>query len=226
MKKAELQQRQGLNRSTVQQAITGGEMQHQLAARINSSPAMIAQRKQIEALENSPYAAAQLKKMGTLFGTVQRVEEEELLQGKFETAQRMEEEELLQGKFATEQTTQLEEGAVTKANNTGLPNQLKSGIESLSGMSMDHVQVHYNSAKPAQLNALAYAQGSDIHVASGQEKHLPHEAWHVVQQAQGRVKPTTQMKESVPINDYKGLEQEADVMGAKALATGAVKLGG
>jgi hypothetical protein len=50
-------------------------------------------------------------------------------------------------------------------------------------MSMDHVKVHYNSSQPAQLNALAYAQGSDIHVAPGQEQHLPHEAWHVVQQA-------------------------------------------
>jgi hypothetical protein len=47
---------------------------------------------------------------------------------------------------------------------------------------------------------------------------LPHEAWHVVQQAQGRVKPTMQMKDGVPVNDDKGLEHEADVMGAKALA--------
>ncbi|ACE83924.1 hypothetical protein CJA_3688 [Cellvibrio japonicus Ueda107] len=104
-----------------------------------------------------------------------------------------------------------------KPNNTGLPNQLKAGIESLSGMSMDHVKVHYNSDKPAQLNAHAYAQGSDIHVAPGQEQHLPHEAWHVVQQAQGRVKPTMQMKTGVPVNDDVGLEHEADVMGAKAM---------
>lgn len=101
-------------------------------------------------------------------------------------------------------------------NNTGLPNQLKSGIESISGMSMDHVKVHFNSDKPAQLNAHAYAQGSDIHVAPGQEQHLPHEAWHVVQQAQGRVKPTMQLKGDVPVNDDAGLEYEADVMGARA----------
>lgn len=102
-------------------------------------------------------------------------------------------------------------------NNTGLPDNLKSGIESLSGMSMDHVKVHFNSDRPAQINAHAYAQGSDIHVASGQEKHLPHEAWHVVQQAQGRVRPTMQMKGDVPVNDDAGLEHEADVMGDKAL---------
>jgi len=106
-----------------------------------------------------------------------------------------------------------------KTNNTGLPDNLKLGIENLSGHSMDDVKVHYNSNKPAQLNAHAYAQGSNIHLASGQEKHLPHEAWHVVQQKQGRVKPTLQMKGKVNINDDIGLEKEADVMGAKALQT-------
>ena len=104
-----------------------------------------------------------------------------------------------------------------KTNKTGLPDQLKSGIENLSGHSMDDVRVHYNSGKPAQLNAHAYAQGNDIHLASGQEKHLPHEAWHVVQQKQGRVKPTLQMKSKVLINDDKELEKEADIMGARAL---------
>ena len=104
-----------------------------------------------------------------------------------------------------------------KPNHTGLPDNLKSGIENLSGMSMDNVKVHYNSSQPAQLNALAYAQGSDIHVAPGQEQHLPHEAWHVVQQAQGRVRPTMQMKDGVPVNDDRGLEQEADAMGGRAL---------
>ena len=105
-------------------------------------------------------------------------------------------------------------------NNTGLPDHLKSGIEALSGMDMSDVNVHYNSEKPAQLNAHAYAQGTDIHIASGQEKHLPHEAWHVVQQKQGRVKPTLQMKEQVNVNDDSGLEKEADVMGEKALIAG------
>jgi hypothetical protein len=104
-----------------------------------------------------------------------------------------------------------------KPNNSGLPDSLKSGVENLSGLSMDDVKVHYNSDKPAQLNAHAYAQGTDIHLASGQEKHLPHEAWHVVQQKQGRVQPTMMMKAKVPINDDQGLEKEADIMGARAL---------
>ena len=111
---------------------------------------------------------------------------------------------------------QLEGELPPPPNRTGLPDGLKTGIESLSGMAMEHVQVHYNSAQPAQLNALAYAQGSEIHVAPGQERHLPHEAWHVVQQAQGRVRPTMQLQSGVPVNDDAGLEREADVMGARA----------
>ncbi|AEV32310.1 hypothetical protein Oweho_1311 [Owenweeksia hongkongensis DSM 17368] len=104
-----------------------------------------------------------------------------------------------------------------KPNKTGLPDNLKAGIENLSGHSMDDVKVHYNSAKPAALQAHAYAQGTNIHLATGQEKHLPHEAWHVVQQKQRRVKPTLQMKSGVNMNDDAGLEKEADVMGEKAL---------
>ncbi|WP_199729933.1 DUF4157 domain-containing protein [Aquimarina sp. AD10] len=104
-----------------------------------------------------------------------------------------------------------------KVNKTGLPDNLKSGIENLSGYSMDDVKVHYNSSKPAQLQAHAYAQGTDIHIGPGQQKHLPHEAWHVVQQKQGRVKPTKQLKSKVNINDDAGLEKEADVMGNRAL---------
>ncbi len=107
-----------------------------------------------------------------------------------------------------------------KTNDTGLPNNLKTSVERLSGHSMDDVKVHYNSDKPARLNAHAYAQGTDIHIASGQEKHLPHEAWHVVQQKQGRVQPSLQTKEGININDDSGLEKEADEMGAKSIASG------
>lgn len=104
-----------------------------------------------------------------------------------------------------------------KENNTGLPDNLKSGVENLSGISMDDVNVHYNSSEPAQLQAHAYAQGTDIHIAPGQERHLPHEAWHVVQQKQGRVEATMQMKAGVPVNDDAGLEEEADRMGDEAM---------
>ncbi len=119
--------------------------------------------------------------------------------------------------MADARATTLTEPIQRQENKTGLPDNLKSGMENLSGYSMDDVKVHRNSDKPAQLQAHAYAQGTDIHLGPGQEKHLPHELGHVVQQKQGRVKPTKQMKGKVNINDDAGLEKEADVMGAKAL---------
>lgn len=137
------------------------------------------------------------------------MEEEEPLQGAG-----MEEEEPLQGKF-TSAPAPVQREEAPAPNNTGMPDNLKAGVESLSGMDMSGVRVHRNSPEPAKVGAHAYAQGTDIHLASGQEQHLPHEAWHVVQQAQGRVQPTRQAK-GVAINDDTGLETEADVMGAKA----------
>jgi hypothetical protein len=107
-----------------------------------------------------------------------------------------------------------------KENKTGIPDGLKAGMESVSGMSLNDVTVHRNSDKPAQLQAHAYAQGTDVHLAPGQEKHLPHELGHVVQQKQGRVAPTVQLKGEVPVNDSPSLEKEADSLGAKAKSLG------
>ena len=119
-------------------------------------------------------------------------------------------------KVSSVRKSQEEEPLKTKReNNTGMPDNLKAGVENLSGIDMSDVKVHYNSDKPAEVGALAYTQGTNIHVAPGQERHLPHEAWHVVQQAQGRVKPTMQMKGAVVNNDV-GLEHEADEIGARA----------
>lgn len=104
------------------------------------------------------------------------------------------------------------------ASGTGLPDRLRAGIEALSGLSMDDVRVYRNSPEPPRLGALAYAQGSEIHLAPGQERHLPHEAWHVVQQKQGRVKPTVQLAGGKGGNDEAALETEANRMGAHAAA--------
>ncbi len=98
----------------------------------------------------------------------------------------------------------------------GLPASLKAGVEALSGFSLDSVRVHFNSSRPAQIKALAYTQGLDIHVGPGQERHLPHEAWHVVQQAQGRVSAERQLKSGVSVNEDGVLEREADEMGERA----------
>jgi hypothetical protein len=103
-------------------------------------------------------------------------------------------------------------------NETGLPDKLKAGVERLSGLSLDDVHVRYNSPAPARYRAHAHTRGTEIHLGPGQERHLAHEAWHVVQQKQGRVQPTMQMTGGAPVNDDAGLEREADVMGAKASA--------
>jgi Domain of unknown function (DUF4157) len=147
-------------------------------------------------------------------------EEEKPLQGKFASLQRQdpeEEEEVLQGKFTTnESPAQFQSNGDEAENRTGMPDQLKKGLEQLSGMDLSGARVHGNSSKPARINAVAYTQGQDIYMGPGQEKHLPHEGWHAVQQMQGRVKPTMQAQ-GISINDDAGLEREADVMGAKAL---------
>jgi len=100
-------------------------------------------------------------------------------------------------------------------NKTGLPDSLKAGVERLSGLDLSRVRVRYNSPKPAQLDAHAYTQGQQIEVAPRQEQHLPHETWHVVQQMQGRVRPTIRVN-GHGVNDDRGLEREADVMGERA----------
>ena len=99
---------------------------------------------------------------------------------------------------------------------SGLPTGLKAGVERLSGFTMDDVVVHRNSPEPAERGALAFTRGTDIHLAANEERHLPHEAWHVVQQKQGRVRPPAQLK-TAAISEDAALEAEADRMGQVAL---------
>jgi|GEM_PF-6627599 len=188
--------------------------QNRLADMARRSPQLAAQRQLRDHLHRSPRAAAQRAQIAMFYGDAAQSQEagqEPALQGDSSEGVQM----MMAAPAAASAPASPPDAA--PPNRTGLPDQLKGGIESLSGMSMDSVRVHYNSAQPAQLNALAYAQGTDIHLAPGQEKHLSHEAWHVVQQAQGRVRPTMQMKQGVPVNDDAALEHEADVMGAKAM---------
>jgi hypothetical protein len=181
--------------------------QRELNELIRQSPQAVAQRALTERVKNGAYSVAQRKLMQGLFGPAMQ-----------KTAP--EEEKSLQGKFTAAPPAQRREETAASPKHTDLPDHLKAGIENLSGLSMEHVKVHYNSSEPAHLHALAYTQGADIHLASGQERHLPHEAWHVVQQARGRVRPTMRINGGVPVNDDQGLEREADVMGEKSLTTG------
>lgn len=95
-------------------------------------------------------------------------------------------------------------------NNTGIPDQLKAQAEQKSGLSMDDVRVHYHSAEPAGVGALAYTQGTDVFIGPGQEQHLSHELGHVVQQKLGHVEATKSVN-GRPVNDDRELEREADL---------------
>lgn len=175
---------------------SGGESTFQF---VDNRPEAIAQRKLQEMANNSPQAM-QLRAFQKMANNSPQAKQAAQLQV-----------------MANNHSAQQKQPIQKKENNTGLPDNLKTGMENLSGMSLDDVKVHHNSDKPAQLQAHAYAQGTDIHLGPGQEKHLPHEAWHVVQQKQGRVRPTMQMKGKINVNDDARLEKEADVMGAKSL---------
>src|SRR6185436_4531384 len=97
-----------------------------------------------------------------------------------------------------------------------LPEQLRRGVEALSGIALGDVRVHYDSAEPARHRAGALTDGSEIHLGPGQDDLLAHESWHVVQQRLGRVRPTG-LSAGMRINDDAALEGEADRMGRAAL---------
>tara|TARA_B100001093_G_scaffold66104_1_gene56044 strand:+ start:6490 stop:8040 length:1551 start_codon:yes stop_codon:yes gene_type:complete len=108
------------------------------------------------------------------------------------------------------------ESVQLKSNNSSIPNNLKSGVENVTGVSMDDVKVHYNSSEPAKVNAHAYAQGNEVHLGAGQEKHLPHELGHVAQQKKMNVKPDSKINGQL-INTDQKLEMDADSIGQKAI---------
>ena len=107
----------------------------------------------------------------------------------------------------------------TSRTGAPLPAPLRRGVERLSGYDMGDVRVHRASPKPERLGALAYTHGLNIFMGPGQERHLPHEAWHAAQQMQGRVSSRFQAA-GLGVNDDAVLEAEADAMGRRALGLG------
>lgn len=97
----------------------------------------------------------------------------------------------------------------SRANLTGIPTQMKLDFEQRSGLSFDDVRVHYNSDKPAQLQALAYTQGTQVYVGPRQERHLKHELGHVVQQKTSSITATKKIN-GIYVNDNATLEDQAD----------------
>ncbi|MCP4117742.1 MAG: DUF4157 domain-containing protein [Desulfobacteraceae bacterium] len=93
-----------------------------------------------------------------------------------------------------------------------LPDQLRNSLESVSGYDMSDVRIYFKSALPAYFQARAFAYGTHIYLAPGAEDALVHEAWHVVQQKQGRVKVTKAL-DGFALNNQIELEREADEAG-------------
>ena len=112
---------------------------------------------------------------------------------------------------------------VQRQNRTGMPDNVKAGMESAFSTDFSGVTVHASSARAPEVGALACTQGSDIHFAPGQfrpdtsagRELLGHELAHVVQQGEGRVRPTCEVA-GMPVNDNGHLEAEADRLGQRA----------
>ncbi len=106
------------------------------------------------------------------------------------------------------------------AGQNGLPADLNSKLQGTLNSDFSDVKIHQDAQSATDVGALAYTQGNDVHFAPGQydphsskgQELIGHELTHVVQQRQGRVRPTTQAK-GLPVNDDPGLEAEADDRG-------------
>lgn len=97
----------------------------------------------------------------------------------------------------------------------GSAESMIASLEQRSGVDLSDVQVHRNSPRPAAIGALAYAQGTQVYLGPGQERHLGHELTHVVQQKQGMVRATGSV-DGMPVNTAPALERAADAMQVSA----------
>lgn len=130
--------------------------------------------------------------------------------------------------------TKADAGAAPAPNRTGISTPVLRSMERGLGRDLSAIRVHPESGEATRLGAQAFTRGNDIHVAPGRfaphtesgRALIGHELAHVVQQANGRVRPTTKVA-GVPVNDDPGLEREADAVGARlARESGGPHVGG
>ncbi|WP_299486234.1 DUF4157 domain-containing protein [Acaryochloris sp. IP29b_bin.137] len=121
--------------------------------------------------------------------------------------------------------TSLQRTAVIQTSSNGgraIPTPVRAKMERAFNTSFANVKVH-EGRQAKSVGAIAYTQGHNIHFAPGHfnpntssgQALLGHELAHVVQQRQGRVKPTGSVN-GLPLNDNPALEREADELGKKA----------
>lgn len=132
-------------------------------------------------------------------------------------------EEPIQGNFAdfVNQESKSPENA-SSGSSVSLPDPVQAKMEQSMGADFSGVQMFKDSEKASSVGANAFAQGNEVHFAPGQFKTdqagqelIGHELAHVVQQREGRVSANTSVG-GKPVNDDKGLEQEADDKGRLA----------
>ncbi|PZV12170.1 MAG: hypothetical protein DCF20_18050 [Pseudanabaena sp.] len=158
-------------------------------------------------------------------------EDEELQMKPISTIQReesMEEDEELQMKSLVQRRENLGGGQASTDLESSIQSvrgggrSLDAGLQQSMGQAMgadfSGVKVHTDSQSD-QLNqsiqAKAFTTGQDVFFrqgaydssSKGGQELIAHELTHVVQQSQGRVKPTMQMKGGVPVNDAEEPEQ-------------------
>lgn len=96
---------------------------------------------------------------------------------------------------------------------------VSSSVERAFGTDFSGVRIYSESRRAADLGALAFTQGNEIHVAPGHwapettrgRTLIAHELSHVLQQRAGRVRPTRRIG-GVELNDEPALEAEADAV--------------
>ncbi len=115
-----------------------------------------------------------------------------------------------------------DDNAQNSKSDSGAGNIVQKMESAFGGHDFSSVKIHADSAEAPKVGAKAFTRGKDIHFAPGQYNPesskglelLGHELTHVVQQDQGRVKPTGNVN-GQPLNDDKSLEGEADSLGRK-----------
>jgi hypothetical protein len=170
-------------------------------------------------------------------------EEDEALQAKpLLQRQAEEEEEGLQAKPLLQRQAREEDAEVVQAQSlpsrqgaktTGIPDGVKTKMETALGADFSEVKIHPHSSQPGEVLALASTQGQDVHFAPGQyaphtdrgQRLLGHELAHVVQQRAGRV-PATGTMGGYAANLDPGLEREADRIGDYAARSSGGPRGG
>ncbi|MEM7102180.1 MAG: DUF4157 domain-containing protein [Bacteroidota bacterium] len=133
------------------------------------------------------------------------------------------------GEESQNPTTASKPTAQKKGNKTGMPDGVKSKMETAFQSDFSNVKMIPNSNKAFDIGAQAFAQGNEVHFAPGKfnpnthegQELIGHELAHINQQQEGRVQANSQLK-GQPFNDQSNLEKEAEQSGKKAASASSV----